>query len=174
MSNQLSPEPLGDRGENVAEHSTQYLTFMLDTDVYGISILTVREIISYGDITRVPMMPDCIAGVINLRGSVVTVIDLALRFGTSPLAKTSRSSILIVDVEYEEQKLEIGITVDVVNEVLDILPSQIEPAPAFGARIRTDFISGMAKLDDHLLVILAIENILSIAELSAIEEFKAS
>jgi len=151
-------------GENI----TQFLTFILNTEVYGINILNIREIIDYGNITRVPMMPGFVAGVINLRGSVVPVVDLALRFSEKPSERTKRSSIVILEVEYEEQKLEVGITVDEVNEVLDISLTEIEPAPSFGTKIRTDFISGMGKVNDQLLVLLDIENILSVDELSAV------
>jgi len=156
-------------GHDIAGDSvTQFLTFVLNTDVYGINILHIKEIIDYGKITRVPMMPGFIAGVINLRGSVVPVIDLALRFAEQPSERTKRSSIVILEVRYEEQKLEVGITVDVVNEVLDILLSEIEPAPSFGTKIRTDFISGMGKVNDQLLVLLDVANILSIDEISKI------
>ncbi|MEH6347314.1 MAG: chemotaxis protein CheW [Bermanella sp.] len=156
-------------GATSHEHITQFLTFELNADVYGIEILNIREIIDFGNITRVPMMPDFIAGVINLRGSVVPVIDLALRFNDKPSVRTKRSSIIIVDIEYEQQNLEIGVTVDVVNEVLDISTNDIESAPSFGTKIRTDFISGMGKVNDQLLVLLDIENILSIEELSVIQ-----
>lgn len=152
-----------------SDNVTQFLTFMLNTQAYGINILNIKEIIDYGSITRVPLMPEFIAGVINLRGSVVPVVNLALRFSEKPLARTKRSSIVILEVKYEEQMMEIGITVDVVNEVLDILSSDIEPAPSFGTKIRTDFISGMGKVKDQLLVLLNIESILSIDELSALD-----
>lgn len=157
-------------GEIAGENVTQFLTFMLNSDVYGIDILNIREIVDYGNITRVPMMPGFIAGVINLRGSVVTVVDLAQRFLQKPSKKTKRSSIVILEVEYSEQKLAIGITVDEVNEVLDISSGGIEPAPSFGTEIRTDFISGMGKVSDQLLVLLDVENILSVEELSVVEE----
>lgn len=147
---------------------SQFLTFMLNTDVYGINILNIKEIIDYGNVTRVPMMPEFVAGVINLRGSVVPVVDLALRFSVQAAEKTKRTSIVILDKKFEDQVLEIGVIVDVVNEVLDILSDEIEPAPRFGTKIRTDFISGMGKVDGELLVLLDIENILSINELSDI------
>jgi len=155
-------------GDCSGENTTQFLTFILNNEAYGIDILDIREIIDYGNITRVPMAPEFIAGVINLRGSVVPVVDLALRFSEKPSERTKRSSIVILEVKYEEQKLEIGITVDVVNKVLDILPSEIEPPPSFGNKIRTDFISGLGKVKSQLLVLLDIENILSVEELSAL------
>jgi len=157
----------------LAGGAPQFLTFMLNTEIYGINILNIKEIIDYGNITRVPMMPEFIAGVINLRGSVVPVVDLALRFLEQPSKRTKRSSIVILEVKFEEQKMEIGITVDEVNEVLNILSGEIEPAPSFGTKIRTDFISGMGKINDQLLVLLDIENILSVAELSIVEDLQA-
>jgi len=149
----------------------QFLTFQLNEEEYGISILNIKEIVDYGHITKVPMMPDFIAGVINLRGSVVPVIDLALRFSVAPSVRTKRSSIVILEVEYESKKMEIGVTVDVVNEVLDISPKEIEASPSFGTKIRTDFISGMGKVEGQLLVLLNIEKILDIEELSAVDSF---
>ncbi len=153
----------------VENNTTQFLTFELNGEVYGIDILNIKEIIDLGAITRVPMMPDFISGVINLRGSVVPVVELAVRFGEKSCARTKRSSIVILDVEYEQQKLEIGITVDVVNEVLDISMNDVESAPSFGTKIRTDFISGMGKVNDQLLVLLDIKTILSVEELSVID-----
>lgn len=146
----------------------QCLTFVLNREVYGINILNIREIVEYGYVTRVPMMPDFVAGVINLRGNVVPVIDLALRFSDTPSQRTKRTSIVILGVDYEDEKLEVGITVDEVNEVLDISAGDIEPAPEFGTKIRTDFIRGMGKINNQLLVILDIKNVLSVAELSAV------
>ncbi len=147
----------------------QFLTFELNEEIYAIDILNIREIIDHGKVTRVPMMPNFIAGVINLRGSVVPVVDLALRFGKKSAKRTKRSSIVMLDVEYEEQILEIGITVDIVDEVLDIAKRNIEPAPAFGTKIRTDFISGMGKVNGQMLVLLDIANILSVAELCLLD-----
>ena len=147
---------------------SQYLTFQLAGEVYAIDILNIREIIEYGDITIVPMMPSFIAGVINLRGSVVPVIDLSIRFGGHSVDVTKRTSIVIVEVKDEDLQLEVGVIVDVVDEVLDISPKDIEPAPAFGTSIRTDFIAGMGKIDGNLLVLLNVENVLSIEELSVV------
>jgi len=153
----------------ISEKVTQFLTFQLNGDVYGINILNIKEIIDYGNITRVPMMTEFIAGVINLRGSVVPVVDLALRFSQKSSEKTKRSSVVIVEVKDDEQEMEIGITVDEVNEVLDILAGEIEPSPSFGTKIRTDFIEGMGKVDKQLLVLLNVENILAVEELSRLE-----
>jgi purine-binding chemotaxis protein CheW len=146
----------------------QFLTFVLNDEVYGVNILSIKEIIDYGNITRVPMVNSFIAGVINLRGSVVPIIDLALRFSEQPSVRTKRSSIVIIELKHNEQNMEIGITVDEVNEVINIPFNEIETAPEFGTKIRTDFIAGMGKIEKHLLILLDIENILAIDELSLI------
>jgi len=155
-------------GDYAGVEESQFLTFQLNKEVYGINILKVKEIIDYGNITKVPMMSDFIAGVINLRGSVVPVVDLALRFSQAPSMITKRSSIVVVEIPDDNGWIEIGITVDEVNEVLEILPSEIELAPSFGTKIRTDFISGMGKIQKELLILLDVENILAIEEISAV------
>jgi len=144
----------------------QCLTFMLGGKVYGIDILNIKEIIEFDDLTEVPMTPDFISGVINLRGSVVPVVDLSQRFSGQGIEITKRTSIIILEVMNEDLRIQVGVTVDMVNEVLDINPEDIEPAPSLGNQIQTNFISGMAKVDDKLLILLNIENILSIEELS--------
>ena len=152
----------------------QYLTFMLGDEIFGLEILNVKEIISYDNLAKVPLMPDFIAGVMNLRGSVVPVIDLALRFSGPPAEITKRTSIIIIELKTDDLSLDIGIIVDVVNEVLDIMPSEIEPAPSFGTSIRTDFIKGMGKVKDQLLVLLDISYVLSIDELSMAGELQTN
>ncbi|MFT5716566.1 MAG: purine-binding chemotaxis protein CheW [Oleiphilaceae bacterium] len=147
----------------------QFLTFELSAEMYGINILDIKEIVDCGHITPVPMMSDFIAGVINLRGSVVPIVDLASRFSAIPAKRSKRSSIVILEHFHDSQKLEIGIIVDVVNEVQDIFTAEIEQPPSFGTKIRTDFISGMGKVKDQLLVLLEIKTILSIPELSVVE-----
>ncbi len=146
----------------------QYLTFMLCGKVYGLAILNIKEIIEYGEITEVPMTPDFISGVINLRGAVVPVIDLSQRFSGQNIEYTKRTSIIILELQNDDLSIEIGVTVDMVNEVLDIHSSEIEPAPTLGDQIETNFISGMAKVEGKLLILLNIENVLSIDELSMV------
>jgi len=148
----------------------QYLTFMLDGEPYALGILAIKEIIEHGQTTRVPMMPQFIRGVINLRGAVVPVIDLGVRFGAGPTAITRRTCIVIVEVENEDGAQDVGILVDAVNEVMEIAAADIEPAPAFGARIRTDFIAGMGKLDDKFVVILDPVRLLSVDEMAVLAE----
>ena len=146
----------------------QYLTFKLGGKLYGLSILNIKEIIEYGEITEVPMTPEFISGVINLRGNVVPVIDLSQRFSGKSTELTNRTSIVILEVKNDDLVIEIGVTVDMVNEVLDIHPEEIEPAPTLGNQIQTNFISGMAKVEGTLLILLDIEHILSVDELSMV------
>jgi purine-binding chemotaxis protein CheW len=154
--------------ESVAgSNSRQFLTFVLNNDIYGIDILSIKEITDFSNITRVPMVPGFIAGMVNLRGNVVPVIDLAKRFLEEPSERTKRSSIVIVDLKANDQSMVIGIIVDEVSEVIDVSLLEIVPAPEFGTKIRTDFIHGMGKVDQRLLILLNIENILAIDELSS-------
>jgi len=157
-----------DSDESHSDEIEQYLTFMLGGKVYGLEILNIKEIIEYGEITEVPMTPDFISGVINLRGSVVPVIDLSQRFSGKSTEQTKRTSIIILEVKNDDLSIEIGITVDMVNEVLDIHSDEIEPAPSLGNQIQTNFISGMAKVDGKFLILLDIENALSTDELSMV------
>lgn len=150
--------------------SRQFLTFELAKERYGIGILDIKEIIEYGSLTPVPMMPEFIAGVINLRGSVVPVIDLMLRFGGEATKIGKRTSIVIVETSDGNKQTEIGIMVDMVNEVLDISIGDIAPPPAFGANIRTDFISGMGRMESGFLVLLDMDHVLSINELSLLQQ----
>lgn len=139
----------------------QYLTFMLGGEMLAVGILHIKEIIEYDGITEVPMMPACIRGVINLRGAVVPVMDLAARFGKSPGAVTKRTCIVIVELGEGGERQDMGIIVDTVNAVLEIAAADIEPPPAFGARIRTDFIEGMGKVNGKFVILLAVEQVLS-------------
>ena len=140
---------------------TQYLTFTLGGETFAIAILGVKEIIEYTALTDVPMMSDCIRGVINLRGSVVTVMDLSVRFNRPSTPVTKRTCIVIVEIEDEGERQVIGVVVDAVNAVLEIADSDIEPPPAFGAHIRNDFIAGMGKINGRFVILLAIGQVFS-------------
>jgi purine-binding chemotaxis protein CheW len=147
----------------------QYLTFTLGEEMFAIGILAVREIIEYGSLTEVPMTPPFIRGVINLRGAVVPVIDLAVRFGRTPRETTKRTCIVIIETAANgAQSRQMGIVVDAVSAVLEIAPADIEPPPEFGARIRIDFISGMGKISGKFVVLLDVDKILSIEEIAVI------
>jgi purine-binding chemotaxis protein CheW len=156
-----------------AQEPVQYLTFMLAGEMFAIGILAIKEIIEYHSLTEVPMMPASVRGVINLRGAVVPVMDLLARFGRPSSEITKRSCIVIVEVEVKDaerpERLErqvIGVIVDAVSEVLDIAPSDIEPPPAFGARIRSEFIQGMGKVKGKFVILLDVNHVLSVDDLS--------
>ncbi|MFZ6864049.1 chemotaxis protein CheW [Undibacterium sp. Ji67W] len=150
----------------------QYLTFVLGGEVYALEILHIKEIIQYGDLTEVPMMPSFIRGVINLRGKVVPVVDMTARFGKGITNVARRTSIVIIEMvqesEEDAEKQSIGVMVDAVNEVVDIAKVDIEPPPAFGGRIRQDFISGMAKRNGRFVIVLNLAQVLSVEEMSAL------
>ncbi len=149
----------------------QYLTFLLSGEMFAIAILNIKEIIEYGSLTEVPMMPGFIRGVINLRGSVVPVVDLSARFGRSRTEVSRRTCIVIIEVENgDESKQDIGVMVDSVSEVLEIPRSEIEPPPAFGAKIRVDFMHGMGKVAGKFVIILNANKVLSVDELSMLGE----
>jgi purine-binding chemotaxis protein CheW len=148
----------------------QYLTFNLRKEMFAIGILNIKEILEYGQLTTVPMMPAFINGVINLRGAVVPVVNLAARFGDKPSETTKRTCIVIIEVSTDEGSQDIGVVVDTVSEVLEIPDSEIEPAPAFGAKIRADFISGMGKVEGKFVIILNVDKVLSTNELSMVTE----
>jgi len=150
----------------VVQEPQQYLTFMLAAELFAIGILRIKEIIEYGQLTRVPMMPRFIRGVINMRGSVVPVVDLSVRFGRTPVAVTRRTCIVVLEMNDGDFQQDIGIVVDSVSEVLEIPANMVEPAPTFGAKIRTDFIQGMGKVNDRFVIILNVLNVLSVEEMS--------
>jgi purine-binding chemotaxis protein CheW len=143
------------------EH-TQYLTFNLNSEVYALGILAVKEIIEYGELTEVPTMPECIRGVINLRGAVVPVMDLAIRFGKTPKPVTKRTCIVIVETEQAGEREDVGVVVDSVNAVTEIADADVEPAPAFGTNVSTEFIRGLGKVDTKFVILLNSERVFSL------------
>lgn len=151
----------------------QYLTFVLGGEVYALGILNIKEIIDYGNLTEVPMMPAFVRGVINLRGSVVPVVDLLARFGKGSTQIAKRTGIVIVETAADGDdgsQQDIGIIVDAVNEVVDISQQEIEPPPSFGAGIRPDFINGMAKRDGHFVILLNVSRVLSVEDMANLSQ----
>ena len=151
------------------DEDQQYLTFMICGEMFAIVILNIKEIIEYGSLTEVPMMPPFIRGVINLRGSVVPVIDLSARFGRKTTEVSRRTCIVIIEVDAgteDESKQDVGIMVDSVSEVLEIQKGDIEPPPAFGAKIRIDFVRGMGKVAGKFVIILNVDKVLSVDEMA--------
>ncbi len=146
----------------------KYLTFKLGHEEYGVRILIVKEIIGLMNITMVPRTPVFIRGVINLRGKIIPVVDLRTKFDMPSAEDTELTCIIVVDVYINDQCTQMGILVDTVSEVLDIPGSSIEPTPAFGAGVNTDFILGMARIEDQVKILLNIENILSTADMLSV------
>jgi len=147
----------------ISEEASKYLTFKLADEEYGVEILKVREIMGLMDITAVPRMPVYMKGVINLRGKVVPVVDLRLKFGLDEIEHTEQTCIIVVDVGKE-----IGIIVDTVSEVLDITGDQIEPPPSMSGSVDTSFIMGMGKVGDAVKILLDINKVLTTDELTDI------
>ncbi len=147
-----------------------YLTFKSTGEIFGIKILQVKEIKEYSEVTSIPLMPEYVKGVINLRGNVVPIIDLPIRLNKEKTEVTKRSCIIILEVQYEMETLDIGILVDAVSEVVEIPTSMIERTPSFGSKIRNDFIFGIGKLETKFIILLDMNKVLSIDELSKLEE----
>lgn len=156
---ELQPEPL------LSPTRIQHLSFRVRQATYALPIELVREIIEYSDVTPVPMMPAFIHGVINLRGNVVPVLDLAARFGFEPTVANKRTCVVIIELQQQEQNQRIGLVVDAVDAVLDIDPHQVVAPPPFGAGIRTDFIAGMARREQAFTLILNIAQVLSLDDI---------
>ncbi|MET0535194.1 MAG: chemotaxis protein CheW [Steroidobacter sp.] len=161
-------------GEGGAHDQNQYLTFMLGRETLAIGILAIKEILEYGQPTEVPMMPSCIRGVINLRGAVVPVLDLAARLNRGSQPITKKTCIVIVEIQAGEERQVLGVVVDAVNEVLEIAASEIEPPPAFGTAIRTDFIAGLGKVNGKFVIVLDVNRVLSIEDAALLGEQTAA
>jgi len=148
-------------GTETTAEATQYLTFKLGEEVFALDVAKVREILEAGSITKVPQTPDFMRGVINLRGSVVPVIDLRLKFGMSITERTVNTCIIVVEVQTVDGLIVLGALADSVQEVIEIEQEQIEPAPHIGTRLNTDFISGMGKFDNGFIMILDTDRLFS-------------
>lgn len=156
--------------ETVLTESTQYLSFKLDEEEFALEIDKVREVLDYTTITKVPRTPDFMKGVINLRGSVVPVVDMRLKFGMSETERSVNTCIIIVEVSLDGETTILGALADSVREVMELEPGQIEPAPRIGARLKTEFIKGMGKRDNQFIIILDIDKVFSTDELALVQE----
>jgi purine-binding chemotaxis protein CheW len=156
------------------ESPVQYLTFNLGDEVFAMDIRTVREIIQHTVMTTVPLMPDFLRGVINLRGAVVPVIDLQLRLGRACATVGKKTCVVIFDASTKSERLELGLLVDSVSEVIDIAPADIEEPPQFGASIQREFIRGMGKVGGNFIVILDPERALNVDDMALIADNVAS
>ena len=146
----------------------QYLTFKLGEEIFATEVAKVREVLDLTNISKIPRTPDFMSGVINLRGKVVPVVDLRLCFEMSKTEKTVNTCIVVMEMLVEGEATVIGALADSVEEVIDLEPEQIQPAPRIGTQIRTDFIKGMGKHDEQFVVILDIDRVFSAEELSAV------
>ena len=167
MANQKSVAPARSAAVDVP---AQFLTFTLGEEVFAMDIRTVREIIQYGPMTTVPLMPGFVRGVINLRGAVVPVIDLHARFGRRPSAIGAMTCIVIFDALRGGERVELGLLVDAVSEVIDIAPAQIEPPPNFGSAVRRDFIQGMGKVGARFVILLEPDKAFDVDEMAQLCE----
>ena len=154
----------------MADREGKYLTFSMANEEYGIGILKIKEIIGMMPITSVPRTPDFVKGVINLRGKVIPVGDLRAKFGMTPIPYNDRTCIIVVEIDLESETLLIGIVVDSVSEVLSIKGEDIEDTPAFGARLDTDYILGMAKQEASVKILLDIDRVLNAEEIAGLEQ----
>jgi purine-binding chemotaxis protein CheW len=152
---------------NGITETRQYLTFKLGNEIFSLDVAKVREVLDLTPITEIPRTPDFMSGVINLRGSVVPVVDLRLCFGMSKTENTRNTCIVVVEVQLESEPIVIGALADSVEEVLELEPDQIEPAPRIGTHISTDFILGMGKRDTQFIMILDIDRVFSAEDLAA-------
>lgn len=151
---------------NITE-TAQYLTFRLEDEVFALDISQVREVLDFTAITKVPRSPDFMRGVINLRGSVVPVVDMRLKFSMTRTEQTLNTCIIIAEINVEGETLVLGALADSVQEVIELDPSNIEPAPRIGSRFDTEFIKGMGKRDEEFIIILDIDRIFSAGELAS-------
>jgi purine-binding chemotaxis protein CheW len=154
----------------MTEREGKYLTFTLAGEEYGIGILKIKEIIGMMPITSVPQTPEFVKGVINLRGKVIPVVDLRLRFGMEAIDYTERTCIIVVEISGKGDTVLIGIVVDSVSEVLNIKGEDVEDTPTFGAKLDTDYILGMAKMEGGVKILLDIDRVLTAEEIAVLEK----
>ena len=162
-------EKIDEEVKTITEKEGKYLTFTLADEEYGIGILKVKEIIGMMSITTVPQTPEFVKGVINLRGKVIPVIDLRLRFGMEKNEYNDRTCIVVVEIDGDFNRIMIGIVVDTVSEVLNIKSDDIEETPTFGTQLKTDYILGMAKMEGRVKILLDIDSVLSRNEIQELE-----
>ncbi|MGQ9859366.1 MAG: chemotaxis protein CheW [Thermodesulfobacteriota bacterium] len=163
-ANQTNQDALGTRARE-----GKYLTFSLDGEEYGIGILKVREIIGMMPITPVPLSPDFVKGVINLRGKVIPIVDLRRKFGMAEADYTERTCIIVVEIRGASSRVPMGIVVDSVSEVINIKGSDIEETPSFGGNLKTEYILGIGKMDGGIKILLDIDRVLTAEEIIAMQ-----
>jgi purine-binding chemotaxis protein CheW len=153
--------------------TTQYLTFKLEQEVFAVDISKVREVLDFTTVTKVPCTPEFMRGVINIRGSVVPVVDLRLKFGMTKIEKTVNTCIIITEVTVDNETAVLGALADSVQEVMDLEPSQIEPAPKIGMRLKTEFLKGMGKQNERFIILLDIDKVFSSEDIALAKSTQA-
>jgi purine-binding chemotaxis protein CheW len=167
---QDSLETIEKSSNSIAHLGGKYLTFSLSNEEYGIGILKIKEIIGMMPVTSVPQTPDFVKGVVNLRGKVIPVMDLRLKFSMKSADYTERTCIIVVEIEGKKGDILIGLVVDSVSEVLNISQNDIEKTPSFGANLDTKYIKGMAKMEGGVKILLDIDRILSTSEITVLDK----
>jgi purine-binding chemotaxis protein CheW len=152
----------------------QYLTFRLDDEIFALDITKVREVLDFTAVTKVPRTPDFMRGVINLRGSVVPVVDMRLKFGMSATESSVNTCIIITEVQVDNETVVLGALADAVQEVLDLDAGSIAPPPRIGTKLNTEFIKGMGRQNDRFIIILDIDKVFSVEELTAVKQDEAA
>jgi len=150
--------------------SAQYLTFKLEEEIFAVDVANVREILDFTPATKVPGTPEFMRGVINVRGNVVPIVDMRLKFGLSKTEKTVDTCIVVMEISVDDDKIVLGALVDSVQEVFEMEASQIEPPPRMGTRWKTEYIKGIGKRNDNLIIILDIDRVFSSNELSLLQD----
>ena len=154
--------------EKTGNTKKQYLTFTINEETYALNVINVKEVQEYTTVSKVPRMPDFMRGIINLRGSVVPVVDLKMKFGLGATEKSIDTSIIVTEVELEDELITMGLLTDSVKEVIEMSDDEIEPTPYIGTKIDTAFIKGMGRKDDIFLIVLDIEKVLTVSEISMV------
>ena len=169
IENVKTEEQTVENEEKTAKEGFQALTFMLNDEIFGVDINSVREVLDFTSITKVPQTPDFMSGVINLRGNVAPVIDLKMKFGLPATERTVDTCIIIIEVEIEDEEVVLGALADSVQEVLSLNPAEIEEAPKIGTQLDTSFIRGMAKKDENFVIILDVDKIFTFDEVESMK-----
>ncbi|WP_228050836.1 MULTISPECIES: chemotaxis protein CheW [Pontibacterium] len=173
MSSSMQNAEENNFGMGVSVGEDQYLTFIIAQEEYGVDILRVQEIKGWSKTTPIPNTPDYIKGVMNLRGAIVPIIDLRERFGLPPLEYGPMTVVIVLSVFSEERERLMGVVVDAVSDVYNVKPDDLKPAPDLGGKLRSEFVKGLATVDEKLMIVIDIDNLLNSDELSLIKEANA-
>lgn len=163
-----------DQGQAAQEEAAQFLTFVLGEELYGVDILRVQEIMGWNPVTRIPNTPEYLRGVLNLRGSIVPILDLRMRFDMEQADYTPTTVVIVLSVQQGNEERTLGVVVDGVSDVINVPAENIKPAPDFGTAVNTEFIDGLATVEEQMVMLLDIDKLLSIEELEQLEQLGES